>query len=123
MLSLLLGKQKIANITYPTHYKTKYVVTGYATGEPGVGYITNRGHRVKHGTIAVDPRVIPFGSKIYVPGYGWGIADDTGGKIKGRHIDVYLPSRHLANRFGRKHLDIIVYPAKHLKPHKNHKKK
>jgi 3D (Asp-Asp-Asp) domain-containing protein len=50
-----------------------------------------------YGSIAVDPRVIPLGSRVYVPAYGgdgqggWFIAQDTGGAINGRHIDVYRP--------------------------------
>ena len=119
MASLLLSSQK--NVVKPdTHsYKQKYVVTAYSQGEKGVGNFTYTGNRVKKGTIAVDPKYIPLGSKIYVPGYGWGIADDIGGKIKKRHIDVYLNSRHSASRWGRKYMHIIVYPkqkngTKHL---------
>jgi 3D (Asp-Asp-Asp) domain-containing protein len=50
-----------------------------------------------YGSIAVDPRVIPLGSRVYVPAYrgdgqgGWFIAQDTGGAINGHHIDVYRP--------------------------------
>jgi 3D (Asp-Asp-Asp) domain-containing protein len=48
-------------------------------------------------SIAVDPSVIPLGSRVYVPAYrhdghgGWFLAQDTGGAINGRHIDVYRP--------------------------------
>jgi 3D (Asp-Asp-Asp) domain-containing protein len=48
-------------------------------------------------SIAVDPKVVPLGSRVYVPAYrndghgGWFIAADTGGAINGRHIDVYRP--------------------------------
>ena len=50
-----------------------------------------------YGSIAVDPKVIPLGSRVYVPAYGpdgnggWFIAQDTGGAVSGRHIDVYRP--------------------------------
>lgn len=53
-------------------------------------------------TIAVDPRVIPLHTKVYVEGYGFGIAHDTGGAIKGNIIDVFMPSREAAYRWGRK---------------------
>jgi 3D (Asp-Asp-Asp) domain-containing protein len=49
-------------------------------------------------SVAVDPRLIPFGSRIFVrtycrtPGRGWFVARDTGGAIRGRHIDVYRPA-------------------------------
>ena len=46
--------------------------------------------------IAVDPNVIPLGSKVYVEGYGEAIAADTGGAIKGNKIDVHVPSKSQA---------------------------
>lgn len=65
-------------------------------------------------TIAVDPRVIPLGSKVYVEGYGYAIAADTGGAIKGNKIDVYLNSDAACNSWGRKYgvnVYIIAYPG------------
>lgn len=59
-------------------------------------------------TIAVDPRVIPLGSLVYVDGYGQAIAADTGGAIKGNIIDVYLNSYDAAISWGRKY-DVPVY--------------
>lgn len=53
-------------------------------------------------TVAVDPRVIPLHTRLYVDGYGFGIAHDTGGAIKGRIIDVFMPSRDAAYKWGRK---------------------
>ena len=58
--------------------------------------------------IAVDPRVIPLGSKVYVDGYGYAIASDTGGAIKGNKIDVFFPSKSDAYRWGRKTVKIKV---------------
>lgn len=49
---------------------------------------TATGMQMRHGIVAVDPRVIPLRSRVYVPGYGIGIAGDTGGAIKGRRIDL-----------------------------------
>lgn len=65
-------------------------------------------------TIAVDPRVIPLGSKVYVDGYGYAIAADTGGAIKGNIVDVYFNSSSEASSWGRKHgikVLIIAYPG------------
>ena len=58
--------------------------------------------------IAVDPRVIPLGSKVYVDGYGYAIASDTGGAIKGNKIDVFFPSNSDAYRWGRKTVKIKI---------------
>ncbi len=61
---------------------------------------TATGTRAGPGAIAVDPRVIPLGSRVYVPGYGWGRAVDTGRLIRGRRVDVWLPSRGGCMRWG-----------------------
>jgi 3D (Asp-Asp-Asp) domain-containing protein len=58
--------------------------------------------------IAVDPSVIPLGSKVYVEGYGEAVAADTGGAIKGSRIDVFVPSESDAQQFGRKSVKITV---------------
>jgi peptidoglycan DL-endopeptidase CwlO len=64
-------------------------------------------------TIAVDPRVIPLGTKVYIPGYGYAIAADTGGAIKGYIIDLFLNSRSECYRWGRRNvtLHVIAYPG------------
>lgn len=53
-------------------------------------------------TIAVDPKVIPLNTRIYIEGYGFGIAHDTGGLIKGNIIDVFMPNRSSTYKWGRK---------------------
>nr|WP_319922060.1 ubiquitin-like domain-containing protein [Neobacillus dielmonensis] len=58
--------------------------------------------------IAVDPKVIPLGSKVYVEGYGYAVAADTGGAIKGYKIDVFVPSNAEAYRWGRKKVKITI---------------
>lgn len=58
------------------------------------GITTFTGAKVGVGSIAVDPRIIPLGSHLYVPGYGDGVADDTGALIQGRRVDVYYPPAH-----------------------------
>lgn len=63
-------------------------------------------------SIAVDPRVIPLGSKVYIPGYGYAIASDTGGAIKGNIIDLYMNSSEECRQWGRRNvtLHIVAYP-------------
>ena len=63
--------------------------SAFATGEPGVGTETYTGIRVRPGTVAVDPRIIPLGRLLYVQGYGYSIAADIGGGIKGDRIDLF----------------------------------
>ncbi|MCM3567085.1 LysM peptidoglycan-binding and 3D domain-containing protein [Neobacillus mesonae] len=58
--------------------------------------------------IAVDPNVIPLGSKVYVEGVGEAIAGDTGGAIKGNRIDVFIPSEKDAMKFGVKNLKVTI---------------
>jgi 3D (Asp-Asp-Asp) domain-containing protein len=62
--------------------------------------------------IAVDPRVIPLGSKVHVEGYGYAIAGDTGGAIKGNKIDLFMPSRSTALNFGRKTVSVKILNKK-----------
>ena len=83
--------------------------TAYTSQDPGVGTITATGATLRHGIIAVDPRVIPLGTKLYVPGYGYGVAADTGGAIKGNKIDLAYMNRTEALKFGRQTLTIRVY--------------
>ena len=58
--------------------------------------------------VAVDPNVIPLGTKIWVEGYGEAEALDTGGAIKGKIIDVYFPSHQQALEWGRKRVTIKI---------------
>ncbi|WP_304648879.1 3D domain-containing protein [Sporosarcina sp. ACRSM] len=58
--------------------------------------------------IAVDPRVIPLGTKVWVEGYGEAIAGDTGGAIKGHKIDVFIPSYERAMEWGVKKVKMKV---------------
>lgn len=60
-------------------------------------------------TIAVDPRVIPLGSKIYIEGMGTYYAEDTGGAIKGNILDVFVRTEAEANRLGIRYADVYLY--------------
>lgn len=61
-----------------------------------------------YSTIAVDPRVIPLGSRVYVEGYGYAIASDIGGAIQGNIIDLFLPSNDEANNWGRRSVKVYI---------------
>jgi 3D (Asp-Asp-Asp) domain-containing protein/peptidoglycan hydrolase CwlO-like protein len=64
-------------------------------------------------TIAVDPSIIPLGTKVYIPGYGYAICSDTGGSVKGNKIDLYMNSIEECFRWGRRTvtLHVIAYPG------------
>lgn len=71
--------------------------------------ITATGDTPRWGTIAVDPKVIPLGSKVYVPYFDKVfIANDTGGIIRGTMIDIFMKSATNMNNFGRRNLEIVV---------------
>ena len=70
---------------------------------------TASGLPVRKGVVAVDPQLIPLGTRLYVPGYGKAIAADVGVAIKGRIIDVWMPSTAEARMWGRKTVVITVY--------------
>ncbi|MGG5462061.1 3D domain-containing protein [Clostridium sp. B9] len=61
-----------------------------------------------YSTIAVDPNVIPLGTKLYVDGYGYAIAADTGGAIKGNKIDLYFDTEEEVSNWGLRNLDIYI---------------
>lgn len=73
--------------------------------------LTATGYNVKanpDGVIAVDPSVIPLGTKVYVEGYGYAVARDTGGAIKGNRIDVHMRSVSAAQQFGRRTVKVTI---------------
>jgi 3D (Asp-Asp-Asp) domain-containing protein len=82
--------------------------TPYCGG--GCSGITATGRPAGRGVVAVDPRVIPLGSRLYIPGYGYAIAGDTGGAIVGYRIDLGYTSDRDAMLFGRR--AVMVYRLK-----------
>lgn len=73
--------------------------------------ITASGTRAKHGTVAADTRYYPFGTVVYVPGYGYGRVEDRGGAIKGpNRLDLWFASEREALRWGqRKGVRVTVW--------------
>jgi 3D (Asp-Asp-Asp) domain-containing protein len=94
----------------------RFKLTAYSGPQLGAGpAITATGTAARHDrTVAVDPRVIPLGSRIYIEGIGERVAEDVGGGVKGQHIDVYLDSVPQAWRFGvrRATVSVISYPER-----------
>lgn len=74
------------------------------TTKTGIDLIANPDKKV----IAVDPDVIPLGSKVHVEGYGEAIAGDIGGGIDGNEIDVFIPSESKAKKWGRQEVQVKI---------------
>ena len=78
------------------------------TGTAGWGSMAASGKPAVHGTIAVDRRIIPFGTKVYVEGYGFAVANDTGGAILGHSIDVVLESYNSCIQWGIRYPNMYI---------------
>lgn len=71
--------------------------------------ITSTGTVPKWGTISVDPNVIPYGTKVYIPQFNkYFIAEDCGGGIKGNKIDIFMNSEAQCNNWGRRTIDVYI---------------
>ncbi|MCX7708874.1 MAG: 3D domain-containing protein [Clostridia bacterium] len=96
-----------------TAYTASFKDTGKSPGDPGFG-ITYTGVKARKGIIAVDPKVIPLGTKVYVevagntPDYGYAVAADIGGAIKGNLIDLYLDSQSVVDAWGKKKVKVYI---------------
>lgn len=98
----------LKNEEYKFVYLGNFKITHYCTEKyehicgNGDG-LTATGTTVTPGTtIAVDPQLIPYGSKVYIDGYGWKSAQDCGGAVKGNHIDVAVSTHDEAMTLGTK---------------------
>ena len=72
---------------------------------------TSTGYNLKenpNGVVAVDPSVIPLGTKVWVEGYGYAVARDTGGNIKGNKIDLHMPTKQKAESYGMKTVQVRI---------------
>ena len=95
------------NYAYTKVYEME--ATAYTNGNDGWGNRTASGMTTFVGMVAVDPKVIPLGTKLYVEGYGIAIAGDTGGAIKGNIVDLFFNSNSECYQFGRQHgLNVYV---------------
>lgn len=86
--------------------------TAYTASCPGCSGITATGINIKDNpdkkVISVDPSVIPLGSEVYVEGYGYAVAADTGGAIKGNRIDVFIPEQQDAINWGKQQVEVKI---------------
>ena len=82
--------------------------SAYLPSDGGGAGITATGLPARHGVAAVDPNIIPLGSRLYIPGYGVAIAADTGGMIEGHMIDLCMEDYGSAIEFGRRDIEVYV---------------
>lgn len=98
---------------HATAYDLSYQSCGKRPGDRGYG-ITASGMRAQCGVVAVDPRVIPLGTKLYIESadgsfvYGYAVAGDTGGAIKGNRIDLFMDSYSECMQFGRRNVNVYI---------------
>lgn len=82
--------------------------TAYTPADGDGNGITASGMVAQRGVVAVDPSVIPLGTRLYIPGYGEAIAADTGGAIQGNRIDLLMDTYGEAMDFGRRNVEVYV---------------
>ena len=88
------------------------VATGYSPFEGSSAGRCANGMRAGYGVVAVDPHLIPLGSKLFIEGYGYALAGDTGGAIKGHRIDLGNTTFREASNVGRRSVTVWVLSAR-----------
>lgn len=103
---------KVLDITC-TAYDLSYASCGKNPGDRGYG-ITASGMKAQRGVVSVDPRVIPLGTRLYIEAadgswtYGYAVAGDTGGNIKGNRMDLFMDTHYEAIQFGRRAAKVYI---------------
>jgi 3D (Asp-Asp-Asp) domain-containing protein len=77
---------------------------------------TSSGASVRPGSIAADPSLYPYGTIMHIPGYGYARVEDTGGAIKGQHIDLYRPNHWFARKWGVQMKQVRVWLPQVVEP-------
>lgn len=107
--STALASRYGGNISRRVRRVLEMVATGYGPGENGKwGDVTCLGKPMGYGTVAVDPRVIRLGTRLFIPGYGSCVAGDVGGAIKGMRVDLGFNSRREAAAVGRRRVQVFI---------------
>lgn len=96
------------NSALPAGIMSRAEFTVEATAYTFTGSNTATGVPPRVGTVAVDPRVIPLGTNLYVEGYGYAVAGDTGGAIKGNRIDVFFNTFKECVNWGRRQVKVYI---------------
>ncbi len=86
------------------YYEATFTITAYCYGTR-----TSTGTVPKFGTVAADPYVLPYGTKLHIPGYGAGVVEDCGGAIIGNRLDIWLPTEEECYAWGVRDKVVRVY--------------
>lgn len=94
----------------PSRYSRSLTMraTAYSAYDPGNSHYTARHNLVRKGLVAVDTNVIPLGTRLYITGYGYAVADDTGGAIKGNKIDLAFDTHEEAIQYGVRNVNVYI---------------
>lgn len=110
--SVAPAKTSSSSESYKNWRSMTVSATGYTAFCAGCSGITATGIDLRSNpnqkVIAVDPNVIPLGSKVYVEGYGYAVAGDTGGAIKGNKVDLFMQNKSDALSWGRRNVTIYI---------------
>ena len=90
-------------------YGRPVIASGPQRGKPKHVGETASGTQAHPGTLAADTSKFPFGTIMYIPGYGYGKVEDCGGAIKGYHVDLYFKHHRDAKEWGRKRQKVKVW--------------
>lgn len=102
------GIMKTGRMEGTVGYVSEMHATAYHPSDGDGRGITATGTMAGYGTVAVDPRVIPLGTSVYIPNYGPAIAADTGGAIVGNRIDLCMETFEECYNFGRRDIEVFV---------------
>ncbi len=100
--------QKCCGWTHTSRGQPVYAA-GPLKGKPKQVGITSSGTKAKHGTIAADLASYPYGTVMYISGYGYGRVEDIGGDIKGNRIDLFFDTHSDALKWGRHNLPVQIW--------------
>ncbi len=107
-----ISREEPSNVSRGVDRVISVVATGYTAAPeenwPYAGAPSYIGLPLARGIVAVDPNVIPMGTKLYIEGYGEGIAADQGGAINGNRIDLFFDSKQEANEWGMRSVNVTI---------------
>lgn len=113
-----VGKSGHAKASRGSYVRSRVLQMNASAYDPSAGrgraatFRTKTGERAQYGVVAVDPRIIPLNTMVFVENYGIALACDVGRAIKGNKIDLCMNTRQEAMRFGRKAVRVHVLKSR-----------